>query len=196
MSTVVGIVTPDRIVIAADRRAYASDAISEPLTKLWRCPSLAVGIAGDLQDLDIFTGLLAKEGNCDLTWLRSVITDFRNTLEKIGRLRPNTAENGPCRAMSHFLIGTPWGLFHVETEFGLRQVRTFWAIGSGRDHALGVLGYLAIPPSLLPDCPEKAACAAVEVAARFDPWTGDGTDIEVVYLKQEVNNGAASVGQR
>lgn len=30
------------------------------------------------------------------------------------------------------------------------------------------------------------------VAARFDPWTGDGVDVEVVHLAKETRNGDAS----
>jgi ATP-dependent protease HslVU (ClpYQ) peptidase subunit len=189
MSTVVGIVASDRIVLAADRRADTADALSDPVAKLWCGSNLAVGIAGDLQDFQILTDLF-KDGASDLSRLRSVVTEFRNSLEKLGRVRPNTAEYGSCKALSHFLIATPYGLFHLETEFLLRPIRTFWAIGSGRDFALGVVGYMRDRGMVNPkNHPDIAARAAVEVASMFDPWTGDGVDIEVVMLVKEGSHG-------
>ncbi len=85
-------------------------------------------------------------------------------------LRPEEAEDDPYESSQMLLlIANPSGIFGVYPLREVYQFKRFWAIGSGRQYAMGALHALYDQPQL-----DAAALAqqAVEAGAAFDVSSG------------------------
>lgn len=120
----------------------------------------------------------ASFGNCE-----EIFETFRRmhaVLKEDFYLNPHgdDEDSFECSQME-LLIANPYGIFGVYAERSVTEYSRFYAMGSGRDLALGAM--YAIYDRI--ESAEEIARIGVEAAAEFDDATGLPMTFEVIRLK-------------
>jgi ATP-dependent protease HslVU (ClpYQ) peptidase subunit len=186
MTTIVVVRKGDTAVIAADslttfgttRLAPAYDRHPE---KIASYGDSFLGVAGSAAHQLVIENLLSRTKNLDFHGKGAIYESFRKLhplLKDEAFLNPKEEEDDPYESSQMtVMIANPWGIFAVYSMREVFEFDRFWAIGSGRDFALGAM-------YVLYDKTASAAAiaeAGVTAGAEFD--TGTSTPIALHELK-------------
>ena len=148
MTTLVVVRKGDSVAIAADSLTTFGDtklAAQHDRTydKIVRHRDTYIGLCGSAAHQLVFESLLAKQGDFDFSHKAGIFETFRKLhpiLKEQHYLNPKEEEDDPYESTQiTALIANANGIFGV---FSMREVfeyTRYWAIGSGREFALGAM---------------------------------------------------------
>ena len=176
MTTIVVVRKGDSAVIAADslttfgttRLGPAYDRYPQKVTAYG---DSFLGVAGSAAHQLVLENLLARTANLDFHGKAAIYDSFRKLhplLKDEAFLNPKEEEDDPYESSQMtVMIANPSGIFAVYSMREVFEFDRFWAIGSGRDFALGAM-YTLYPKS---KSAVSVAQAGVLAAAEFDTGT-------------------------
>jgi ATP-dependent HslUV protease subunit HslV len=148
MTTIVVVRKGESAVIAADslttfgttRLAPAYDRYPEKITAYG---DSFLGVAGSAAHQLVLENLLARTANLDFHGKAAIYDSFRKLhplLKDEAFLNPKEEEDDPYESSQMtVMIANPSGIFAVYSMREVFEFDRFWAIGSGRDFALGAM---------------------------------------------------------
>ena len=188
MTTIVVVRKGDSAVIAADslttfgttRLAPAYDRSPQ---KVVAYRESFIGVAGSAAHQLVLENLLQRNPNLDFNGRSAIYETFRKlhpVLKEEAFLNPKEEEDDPYESSQMtVMIANPTGIFAVYSMREVFEFDRFWAIGSGRDFALGAM-YSVYPNS---EAPAAVAEAGVIAGAEFDTGTALPINLHEVKLK-------------
>jgi ATP-dependent HslUV protease, peptidase subunit HslV len=193
MSIVVAVKKAGKAVVAADSLySYGSTHIKAEYltkrTKILKFGDSFVGIVGATAHETVLEHLFEKHKS------KISFSSKKEIFQTYLRLHPilkeeyflNTSEGNDDdeyeSSQIDALIVNPNGIFGIYTWREVYEFEKFWALGSGRDYALGAL--FAVYDSF--DEPEQIAEAAIKAACEFDDGCGLPMAMQSVKLSKTV----------
>ncbi|HUL97046.1 MAG TPA: MFS transporter [Usitatibacter sp.] len=188
MTTIVVVRKGGTAVIAADslttfgttRLAPAYDRFPQKVTSYgdsW------LGVAGSAAHQLVLENLLARTKNLDFHGKAAIYDSFRKLHPKLKEeafLNPKEEEDDPYESSQMtVMVANPWGIFAVYSMREVFEFDRFWAIGSGRDFALGAM-YTIYGKS---KSAAAVAQAGVLAGAEFDTGTAEPITLHEVKLR-------------
>lgn len=192
MSVAVGIVRPEKFVLASDKAATGESGYyrNESLTKVIRPhEDFAVATVGTCSQVNIAQYLL-----CGTEILEIASEIQKHGFERffMGTFRQKLHDAivaGPHEDQEHHEIGMLWAcareeaIYHVDAALGYTLCNTYTAIGSGSYHAIGALcAFEASDPKLRKET-EHCARVAIWTAGEFCPDCRRESDVITVERK-------------
>ena len=187
MTTIVVVRKGDTAVIAADslttfgttRLAPAYDRHPEKVTQYG---DSFLGVAGSAAHQLVLENLLARTPNLEFHGKAAIYDSFRKlhpVLKDEAFLNPKEEEDDPYESSQMtVMIANPSGIFAVYSMREVFEFDRFWAIGSGRDFALGAMFVLYDKTK----SPAEIARAGIHAGAEFDTGTSEPIDLHEVKL--------------
>src|SRR6187399_440358 len=173
MTTLVAVRKNDEIAIAADslttfgdtRLSADYDRTSE---KIVHYKGNYIGLCGSAAHQLVFESLLAAHGDLDFSNKLAIFETFRKLhpiLKEQHFLNPKEEEDDPYESTQvTALVANEHGIFGVYSMREVFEYTRFWAVGSGREFALGAMHVLYGRLKTA----EAVARAGVECGATFD----------------------------
>jgi ATP-dependent HslUV protease subunit HslV len=189
MTTIVVVRKGDSAVIAADslttfgttRLAPAYDRFPEKITAYG---DSFLGVAGSAAHQLVLENLLARTPNLDFHGKAAIYDSFRKLhpiLKDEAFLNPKEEDDDPYESSQMtVMIANPSGIYAVYSMREVFEFDRFWAIGSGRDFALGSMFALYGKARTA----ASVAQAGVEAGAEFDTGTALPIALHGVTLAQ------------
>ena len=188
MTTIVVVRKAGTAVIAADslttfgttRLAPAYDRYPQKITAY---ADSFLGVAGSAAHQLVLENLLARTPNLDFHGKAAIYDTFRKlhpVLKDEAFLNPKEEEDDPYESSQMtVMVANPSGIFAVYSMREVFEFDRFWAIGSGRDFALGAMY------TLYGEAKNAAAVAegGVMAGAEFDTGTALPITLHEVALK-------------
>ena len=188
MTTIVVVRKGDTAVIAADslttfgttRLAPAYDRYPQKITAYG---DSFLGVAGSAAHQLVLENLLARTPNLDFHGKAAIYDSFRKLhpiLKDEAFLNPKEEDDDPYESSQMtVMIANPSGIFALYSMREVFEFDRFWAIGSGRDFALGAMF------ALYDKSPTAAAVAqaGVVAGAEFDTGTSEPVTLHEVTLR-------------
>ena len=173
MTTLVAVRKHDEIAIAADSLTTFGDlklasAFDRSPEKIVHYRGTYLGLCGSAAHQLVFESLLAKHDDLDLSDKAAIFETFRKLhpiLKEQHFLNPKEEDDDPYESTQiTALVANPHGIFGVYSMREVFEYTQFWAVGSGREFALGAMN------ALYPRMKTAAAVArvGVEAGATFD----------------------------
>jgi len=188
MTTLVAVRKNDEIAIAADSLTTFGDTrltaqYDRTPEKIVRYKETYIGLCGSAAHQLVFESLLKKHSDLDFSSKGSIFETFRKLhpiLKEQHFLNPKEEEDDPYESTQiTALVANRDGIFGVYSMREVFEYTKFWAVGSGREFALGAM--YAQYPRL-----KSAAAIAqvgVEAGAVFDKNSGLPMTLYTVALK-------------
>jgi ATP-dependent HslUV protease subunit HslV len=188
MTTIVVVRKGDSAVIAADslttfgttRLAPAYDRFPEKITAYG---DSFLGVAGSAAHQLVLENLLARTPNLDFHGKAAIYDSFRKLhpiLKDEAFLNPKEEDDDPYESSQMtVMLANPTGIFAVYSMREVFEFDRFWAIGSGRDFALGAM-YSVFDKT---HTAAAIAEAGVLAGAEFDTGTATPIQLHEVALK-------------
>ena len=173
MTTLVAVRKHDQIVIAADSLTTFGDIrLGAPhdasYDKIVRHRDTYIGLCGSAAHQLVFESLLKQHPDCDFGSRLAIFESMRKfhpILKDQHYLNPKEEEDDPYESTQiTALVANPHGIFGVYSMREVFEYTRFWAIGSGKEVALGAMH--ALYPRLR--TAEAVAKAGIETGAVFD----------------------------
>ena len=176
MTTIVVVRKGDEAVIAADSLTTFGTTRLAPgydrhPHKITTCGESFIGVAGSAAHQLVLENLLARTPNLDFRGKAAIYESFRKlhpVLKDEAFLNPKEEEDDPYESSQMtVMIANPSGIYAVYSMREVFEFDRFWAIGSGRDFALGAM-YVSYAKA------RNAAAiaeAGVNAGAEFDTGT-------------------------
>jgi ATP-dependent protease HslVU (ClpYQ) peptidase subunit len=176
MTTIVVVRKGESAVIAADslttfgttRLGPAYDRYPEKITAYG---DSFLGVAGSAAHQLVLENLLARQANLDFHGKGAIYETFRKLhplLKDEAFLNPKEEEDDPYESSQMtVMIANPSGIFAVYSMREVFEFDRFWAIGSGRDFALGAMYTIYAKAKSA----QAVAQAGVLAGAEFDTGT-------------------------
>ena len=151
MTTLVVVRKGDSVAIAADSLTTFGDtrlAAEHDRTydKIVRYRDTYIGLCGSAAHQLVFESLLAKHGDLDFAHKSAIFETFRKLhpiLKEQHFLNPKEEEDDPYESTQiTALIASPRGIFGVYSMREVFEYTRFWAVGSGREFAIGAMHVL------------------------------------------------------
>jgi ATP-dependent protease HslVU (ClpYQ) peptidase subunit len=148
MTTLVVVRKGDSVAIAADSLTTFGDtrlAAEHDRTydKIVRYRDTYIGLCGSAAHQLVFESLLAKHGDLDFAHKSAIFETFRKLhpiLKEQHFLNPKEEEDDPYESTQvTAVIANPSGIFGVYSMREVFEYTRFWAVGSGREFALGAM---------------------------------------------------------
>jgi ATP-dependent protease HslVU (ClpYQ) peptidase subunit len=187
MTTIVVVRKGDVAVIAADSLTTFGTTRLAPMydrhpQKITTYGDSYVGVAGSAAHQLVLENLLARTAGLDFHGKGAIYESFRKlhpVLKEEAFLNPKEEEDDPYESSQMtVMVANPYGIFAVYSMREVFEFDRFWAIGSGRDFALGAMF------SLYGSLTSAAAIAKAGVAAgaEFDTGTSEPVTLHEVKL--------------
>jgi ATP-dependent HslUV protease, peptidase subunit HslV len=188
MTTIVVVRKGDSAVIAADslttfgttRLAPAYDRFPEKITAYG---DSFLGVAGSAAHQLVLENLLARTPNLDFHGKAAIYDSFRKLhpiLKDEAFLNPKEEDDDPYESSQMtVMVANPSGIFAVYSMREVFEFDRFWAIGSGRDFALGAMYTIFDKTRTVAAIAE----AGVLAGAEFDTGTATPIQLHEVALK-------------
>jgi ATP-dependent protease HslVU (ClpYQ) peptidase subunit len=173
MTTLVAVRKHDQIAIAADSLTTFGDIrlasqFDRSYDKIIEFRGSYLGLCGSAAHQLVFASLLRSNPDCDFSSRVSIFETLRRLhplLKDQHFLNPKEEEDDPYESTQiTALIANANGIFGVYSMREVFEYTQFWAVGSGKDLALGAMH--ALYPRL--KTAESIARAAIEAGATFD----------------------------
>jgi ATP-dependent HslUV protease subunit HslV len=177
MTTLVAVRKNDEIAIAADSLTTFGDTrlsaeFDKTSDKIVHYKGNYIGLCGSAAHQLVFQNLLAKHDDLDFSDKAAIFETFRKLhpiLKEQHFLNPKEEEDDPYESTQiSALVVNEHGLFGVYSMREVFEYTRFWAVGSGREFALGAMH--AQYPKLR--TAEGVAKAGIEAGATFDRNSG------------------------
>ena len=148
MTTLVVVRKGESVAIAADSLTTFGDtklAAQHDRTydKIVRHRDTYIGLCGSAAHQLVFESLLAKQGDFDFSHKAGIFETFRKLhpiLKEQHYLNPKEEEDDPYESTQiTALIANANGIFGVYSMREVFEYNHFWAVGSGREFALGAM---------------------------------------------------------
>ena len=188
MTTIVAVRKHDEIAIAADSLTTFGDTrlsaqYDRASDKIVHYKGTYLGLCGSAAHQLVFQNLLAKHSDLDFSNKSSIFETFRKLhpiLKEQHFLNPKEEEDDPYESTQiSALVANVHGIFGVYSMREVFEYTRFWAVGSGREFALGAMH--AQYPRL--KTATAIAKAGVEAGATFDRNSGLPMTLYTVALK-------------
>jgi ATP-dependent protease HslVU (ClpYQ) peptidase subunit len=189
MTTIVVVRKGDTAVIAADslttfgttRLAPSYDRHPEKVTAYG---DSFIGVAGSAAHQLVLENVLERTPNLDFHGKAAIYESFRRlhpVLKDEAFLNPKEEEDDPYESSQMtVMVANPWGIFGVYSMREVFEFDRFWAIGSGRDFALGAMFTVYEPAKTA----REIAQAGVVAGAEFDTGTAPPIAMHEVKLRK------------
>lgn len=173
MTTLVAVRKGRSIAIAADSLTTFGDLrlsaeFDKSYEKILRHQDTYIGLCGSAAHQLVFESLLRDGKDIDLSGKLAIFETLRKLhpiLKEQHFLNPKEEEDDPYESTQiTALIASPRGIFGVYSMREVFEYTRFWAVGSGREFAIGAMQVLY---ERLPTA-EAIARAGVECGATFD----------------------------
>ncbi|MDH4180405.1 MAG: MFS transporter [Betaproteobacteria bacterium] len=173
MTTLVAVRKHDQIVIAADSLTTFGDIRlgaqhDASYDKIVRHRDNYIGLCGSAAHQLVFESLLKRHPECDFGSRLAIFETMRKfhpILKEQHYLNPKEEEDDPYESTQiTALVANPQGIFGVYSMREVFEYTSFWAVGSGKEVALGAMH--ALYPRLR--TAEAVARAGIEAGAMFD----------------------------
>lgn len=176
-------IAADSLTSFGDTRLTGEMAIGKE--KILAVDSVHIGLAGSAAHNAVLRSYFSKKQNPRRFGSRAEIFEtwrrMHRALKEDYFLNPKDEDSDPYEnTQIAALLATPDGIFGVFSLRDVYQYRRYWAIGSGRDFALGALG--ALYDRL--DTAEEIARQAVEVACAMDKSSSLPVEARAVRLRK------------
>ena len=178
MTTLVAVRKNDEIVIAADSLTTFGDTrlsaeFDRTPDKIVRYRDTYIGLCGSAAHQLVFQSLLAKHARPRLLRTRPAIFETFRKLHPILKeqhfLNPKEEEDDPYESTQiTALVANAHGIFGVYSMREVFEYTQFWAIGSGREFALGAMHALYARLRTA----AAIATAGIDAGATFDKNSG------------------------
>jgi ATP-dependent protease HslVU (ClpYQ) peptidase subunit len=188
MTTIVVVRKGDEAVIAADSlTTFGSTRLAPEYDrdphKIVAYRDSYIGVAGSAAHQLVLENLLARNPALELHGKAAIYETFRKLhplLKDEAYMNPKEEEDDPYESSQMtVMIANPSGIYAVYSMREVFEFERFWAIGSGRDFALGSM-FATYPRA-------KSAAAVAEAAilagAEFDTGTALPATVHTVKLK-------------
>ena len=188
MTTIVVVRKGDTAVIAADSLTTFGTTRLAPSYdrhphKITRYGDSFIGVAGSAANQLVLENVLVRTANLDFHGKAAIYESFRKlhpVLKDEAFLNPKEEEDDPYESSQMtVMVANPLGIFAVYSMREVFEFDRFWAIGSGRDFALGAMFSIYEKT--------KAAAAIAEAGvmagAEFDTGTSTPVTLHEVTLK-------------
>jgi ATP-dependent HslUV protease subunit HslV len=148
MTTLVVVRKNDEITIAADSLTTFGDTrlsaqFDRTPDKIVRYRDTCIGLCGSAAHQLVFVSLLAKHDDLDFTNKSAIFETFRKLhpiLKEQHFLNPKEEDDDPYESTQiTALVANPHGIFGVYSMREVFEYTQFWAVGSGREFALGAM---------------------------------------------------------
>ena len=188
MTTLVAVRKHDEITIAADSLTtfgdirLGSDYDRSP-DKILKHGDNYIGLCGSAAHHLVFESLLAAHPEYDFSSRLAIFETLRKihpVLKEQHFLNPKEEEDDPYESTQiTALVANPSGIFGIYSMREVFEYSQFWAVGSGREFALGAMN------ALYPRLKTAAAVArvGVEAGATFDRNSALPMSIHTVKLR-------------
>jgi len=189
MTTLVAVCKNDEIAIAADSLTTFGDtrlsaSFDKTSDKIVRYAGTYIGLCGSAAHQLVFQSLLAKPGDFDFSDKAAIFETFRKLhpiLKEQHFLNPKEEEDDPYESTQiTALVANEHGIFGVYSMREVFEYTQFWAVGSGREFALGAMH--ALYPKLRTAA--AIAKAGIEAGATFDRNSGLPMTLYTIALKR------------
>jgi ATP-dependent HslUV protease subunit HslV len=189
MTTLVAVRKNDQIAIAADSLTTFGDTrlsaqFDRTPEKILRYQDTYLGLCGSAAHQLVFQSLLAKGGDFDFATKSGIFETFRRLhpiLKEQHFLNPQEEEDDPYESTQiTALVANANGIFGVYSMREVFEYSQFWAIGSGREYALGAMH--ALYARL--DTAAAIAEAGIEAGATFDRNSGLPMTVHTVGVRR------------
>lgn len=188
MTTLVAVRRNDQIAIAADSLTTFGDTrlsaqFDRTPDKILRYQDTYIGLCGSAAHQLVFQSLLTRERDFDFASKAGIFETFRRLhpiLKEHHFLNPKEQEDDPYESTQMTaLVANEHGIFGVYSMREVFEYSRFWAVGSGREFALGAMHsqYARL------DSAAAIAEAGIDAGATFDRNSGLPMTIYTVALK-------------
>jgi ATP-dependent protease HslVU (ClpYQ) peptidase subunit len=189
MTTIVVVRKGDTAIIAADslttfgttRLAPSYDRHPEKVTAYG---DSFIGVAGSAAHQLVLENVLERTPNLDFHGKAAIYESFRRlhpVLKDEAFLNPKEEEDDPYESSQMTVrVANPWGIFGVYSMREVFEFDRFWAIGSGRDFALGAM----FTTYETAKTAREVAQAGVVAGAEFDTGTAPPIAMHEVKLRK------------
>jgi len=173
MTTLVVVRKDKQITIAADSLTTFGDTrlsaqFDRTYDKIVHHRGTYIGLCGSAAHQLVFESLIEKDVDLDFSTKRAIFETFRKLhpiLKEQHFLNPKEEEDDPDESTQiTALIASPSGIFGVYSMREVFEYTQFWAVGSGREFALGAMQSLYGRLRTA----EAIAKAGIEAGAVFD----------------------------
>lgn len=188
MTTIVVVRKGDSAVIAADSlttfgTTRLAPAYDRSPHKVVRYRESFIGVAGSAAHQLVLENVLERNASLDLDGRAAIYETFRKlhpVLKDEAFLNPKEEDDDPYESSQMtVMIANPSGIFAVYSMREVFEFDRFWAIGSGRDFALGAM-YSVYPKAR---GAATIAEAGVVAGAEFDTGTSLPMQLHEVKLR-------------
>ena len=142
-----------------------------------------IGVAGSAAHQLVLENLLARVKDLGFHGKGAIYDSFRKLhpmLKDEAFLNPKEEEDDPYESSQMTaMIANPTGIFAVYSMREVFEFDRFWAIGSGRDFALGAMYVLYDKAK----SPSAVATAGIHAGAEFDTGTSEPVHLFAVKLR-------------
>jgi ATP-dependent protease HslVU (ClpYQ) peptidase subunit len=189
MTTIVAVRKNDEIAIAADSLTTFGDTrlsaqYDNTSDKIVHYKGTYLGLCGSAAHQLVFQNLLAKHSDLDFSNKGAIFETFRKLhpiLKEQHFLNPKEEEDDPYESTQiSALVANVHGIFGVYSMREVFEYTRFWAVGSGREFALGAMH--AQYPRL--KSATAIAKAGIEAGAAFDRNSGLPMTLYTIALKR------------
>jgi ATP-dependent HslUV protease subunit HslV len=177
MTTLVVVRKNNEVAIAADSLTTFGDTrlpahFDRASDKIVQFRGTYIGLCGSAAHQLVFESLLAKQGDLDFSNKRAIFETFRKLhpiLKEQHFLNPKEEDDDPYESTQvTAVIANSSGIFGVYSMREVFEYTQFWAVGTGREFAIGAMYSLY---DRLPSA-EAIARAGIEAGATFDKNSG------------------------
>jgi ATP-dependent protease HslVU (ClpYQ) peptidase subunit len=188
MTTLVAVRKNNEIVIAGDSLTTFGDTrlsaqFDRTPDKILRYQDTYIALCGSAAHQLVFQSLLAKQGPLDFSTKAGIFETFRKLhpiLKEQHFLNPKEEEDDPYESTQvTALVANEHGIFGVYSMREVFEYTRFWAVGTGREFALGAMH--AQYPRL--KTAAAVATAGIDAGATFDRNSGLPMTLYTVTLK-------------
>ncbi|MBS4095215.1 MAG: MFS transporter [Sulfuricella sp.] len=153
--------------------------------KIMRCGDSYLGLAGSAAHQLVLENLIARNAKMKLGSRADIYESFRKmhpVLKEECFLNPKEEEDDPYESSQiTALIANPSGIFGVFSMREIFEYKKFWAIGSGREYALGAM-HTVYDQDL---SAEEIARIGIEAGIAFDINSALPASLYTVKLKKK-----------
>lgn len=187
MTTIVVVRKGSQAAIAADSlTTFGSTRLGPEYDrnphKIIRFADSFIGVAGSAAHQLVLENLLGKNPDLALHGKEAIYESFRRLhplLKDEAFLNPKEEEDDPYESSQMtVMIANPSGIYAVYSMREVFEFDRFWAIGSGRDFALGAM-YVAYGRAA---DPAKVAKIGIEAGAEYDTGTSLPMSLHTVTI--------------
>jgi ATP-dependent HslUV protease, peptidase subunit HslV len=188
MTTLVAVRKNDQIAIAADSLTTFGDTrlsaeFDRTPDKILRHQDTYIGLCGSAAHQLVFQSLLARGSDFDFATKAGIFETFRKLhpiLKEQHFLNPKEEEDDPYESTQiTALVANEHGIFGVYSMREVFEYTRFWAVGSGREFALGAMDALYARLKTATAIAE----AGIRAGATFDKNSGLPMTLYTVALK-------------